>query len=221
MAAEAEAAEAAEAEAAEAVAKEKQASPTGGSGEVREGDGEGDVMETEEEEPPPPPPPPRPPPPPPPPSPPPNDLPSFRSDICACVLTALQEQMSQLEADNMSAFPRNGGAFTDYFQRWDLTVHTALSSTSELIGFAISGTEGRGGSKVFLYELHVRSGAWRDHGVGSALIDLVERTARGRSPTVELNVHKDNVEALRFYEGRGFGACGDASATSLIMRRKR
>ena len=221
VAAEAEAAEAAEAEAAEAVAKEKQASPTGGSGEVREGDGEGDVMETEEEEPPPPPPPPRPPPPPPPPSPPPNDLPSFRSDICACVLTALQEQMSQLEADNMSAFPRNGGAFTDYFQRWDLTVHTALSSTSELIGFAISGAEGRGGSKVFLYELHVRSGAWRDHGVGSALIDLVERTARGRSPTVELNVHKDNVEALRFYEGRGFGACGDASATSLIMRRKR
>lgn len=72
-----------------------------------------------------------------------------------------------------------------------------------------------------MYELHVRSGAWRDHGVGSALIDLVERTARGRSPTVELNVHKENVEALRFYEGRGFGACGDASATSLIMRRKR
>ena len=101
-----------------------------------------------------------------------------------------------------------------------LTVHMAFSSTGELIGFAISGTEGRGG-KVFLYELHVLSGKWRDNGVVLVLIDLVERTVRGRSSTVELNVHKDNVEALRFYQGRGFGVCGDASATSLIMRRKR
>ena len=86
---------------------------------------------------------------------------------------------------------------------------------------AISGTEGRGGKKVFLYELHVGQ-QQRGAGVGSALLDLVERWARGSAPTVELNVHKANEAARGYYKHAGFAECGEVSGgEALVMRRKR
>ena len=66
---------------------------------------------------------------------------------------ALQEQLVALEAANMAAFERNGESFAAYFTRWDLMIHTAKAADGTLMGFAISGAEGRG--KLFLYELHV------------------------------------------------------------------
>ena len=52
---------------------------------------------------------------------------------------------------------------------------------------------------------------------------LVERSARGRSsPTVELNVHRANEDALGFYHHIGFAQTGELSGGSiLVMRRKR
>ena len=148
-------------------------------------------------------------------------LPSFASELAACVPTSVQAQLVALEADNMAGFERNGAPFDDYFKRWDLTVHIATASDGALMGFAISGAEGRG--LVFLYELHVAKSA-RKRGVARSLLDLVERSSpsRGRSrPTVELNVHRGN-DALGFYEREGFAPTGELSGGDVIvMRRKR
>ena len=107
-------------------------------------------------------------------------LPSFSSELAACVPTSVQAQLVALEADNMAGFERNGAPFDDYFKRWDLTVHIATASDGALMGFAISGAEGRG--VVFVYELHVAKPA-RKRGVARSLLDLVERSSlsRGRS----------------------------------------
>ena len=121
----------------------------------------------------------------------------------------------------MASFDRNGDEFESYFTRWDLMGHMAISESGELLGFAISGAEGRG--KVFLYELHV-SQAHRSRGVATALLELVEKSggSRGRtSPTVELNVHAENTNAIGFYEHRCFVRSGEMSGGSvLVMRRK-
>ena len=99
-------------------------------------------------------------------------------------------------------------------------IHTAKAADGTLLGFAISGTEGRG--KLFLYELHVAA-AQRKGGVATALLELVERSASGRSaPTVELHVHRSNENALGFYKHVGFAQTGELSGGSvLVMRRKR
>ena len=150
----------------------------------------------------------------------PTELPSFSAQLAACIPMALQEQLIALEAANMAAFERNGESFTEYFKRWDLMIHTAKAADGTLLGFAISGTEGRG--KLFLYELHVAA-AQRSRGIATALLDLVERSSRGRSaPTVELNVHHANESARSFYEHVGFAQTGKLSGGSvLVMRRKR
>ena len=59
--------------------------------------------------------------------------------------------------------------------------------------------------------------------VATALLELVERSARGRSaPTVELNVHRENESARGFYEHVGFAKTGElCSGTVLVMQRKR
>ena len=147
-------------------------------------------------------------------------LPSFRSDLCATVPAELQEQMAAIEADFSKGHQRNGAKFEDYFSRWDLMTHLAIAPSGDLIGFAVSGTEQRG-VKVFLYELHVHKD-WRRRGIGTALMDMAWRTARGANRTMELNVHKDNEEALDFYEKKcGFGRCGEVSnGLSFVMRRK-
>jgi GNAT superfamily N-acetyltransferase len=146
--------------------------------------------------------------------------PSFAGDLAACTPAALQEQVVALEAANMATFERNGASFAEYFKRWDLTIHTAKAADGALLGFAISGTEGRG--KLFLYELHVAP-AHRKGGMATALLELVERSARGRSaPTVELNVHRANEGARGFYEHVGFAQTGELSGGSvLVMQRKR
>ena len=94
------------------------------------------------------------------------------------------------------------------------------TASVELLGFAISGTEQRG-KKVFLYELHVRQGQ-RGGGIGTALMEMAERTARGADRTMELNVHKDNEAALGYYEIKcGFARCGEVSGgVAYVMRRK-
>jgi ribosomal protein S18 acetylase RimI-like enzyme len=128
--------------------------------------------------------------------------------------------MAAIEADFMQGHQRNGAKFEDYFSRWDLMTHLAIAPSGDLIGFAVSGTEQRG-VKVFLYELHVHKD-WRRRGIGTALMDMAWRTARGANRTMELNVHKDNEEALDFYEKKcGFGRCGEVSnGLSFVMRRK-
>ena len=157
--------------------------------------------------------------PPPPPSPP-SDLPSFRSELCACVPAELQLQMVTIEAEFMKGRVRNGVNFETYLSRWDLMAHLAIAPSGELIGFSISGTEQRG-TKIFLYELHVHQDK-RGRGIGTALMEMAERTARGGNRTIELNVHKDNEKAVGFYEKKcGFARCGDVSGgIALVMRRK-
>ena len=150
----------------------------------------------------------------------PAELPSFAGELAACTPAALQEQLVALEAANMAAFERNGESFAAYFKRWDLMIHTAKAADGTLLGFAISGAEGRG--KLFLYELHVAE-AQRKGGVATALLELVERSARGRSaPTVELNVHRENESARGFYEHVGFAQVRELSdGRVLVMQRKR
>ena len=66
--------------------------------------------------------------------------------------------------------------------------HVATSSTGGMLGFAISGVEGRG--SVFPYEIHVAE-QHRGHASDAALIDLVKRSIESQSrskPMIELNV---------------------------------
>ena len=126
----------------------------------------------------------------------------------------------RLEAANMAGFERNGDPFADYAKRWDLTVHWASAADGALLGFAISGSEGRG--KLFLYELHVDSKR-RKQGVASSLLELVERssTSRGRgAPTVELNVHSSNTRAVGFYEHVGFVETGKLRRGAVLEMRR-
>ena len=149
-------------------------------------------------------------------------VPQFTTVICAAMRTALRTQLVSIEAENMSGFERNGDDFEKYFKRWDLQTHLITTSKDEVLGFAICGSEGRG--KVFLYELHVKSGH-RHRGLATALLSLCERssTARGRtSPLLELQVHAANKEALSFYTHAGFvqmGVAGDGDV--LVLQRKR
>ena len=54
--------------------------------------------------------------------------------------------------------------------------------------------------------------AFRNRGVGSALLDHVERTFRGRSRHLFLCVSSFNPRARRFYERHGFEAVGALKA---------
>lgn len=62
----------------------------------------------------------------------------------------------------------------------------------------------------------------RGGGIGTALMEMAERTARGANRTMELNVHKDNEAALGYYENKcGFARCGEVSGgVAYVMRRK-
>ena len=51
---------------------------------------------------------------------------------------------------------------------------------------------------------------------------MAERSTRGSSPTVELNVHKDNPDAQSYYKHIGFSDFGEVSGgLAILMRRKR
>ena len=84
----------------------------------------------------------------------------FRSELCACLPRAVVEQMVALEAGNMSAFESNGTLLSDELKRWDLTARYTADTVSDndgkVLGFVVTGAEGRGASsKVFIYHLHV------------------------------------------------------------------
>jgi len=65
------------------------------------------------------------------------------------------------------------------------------------------------------YELHV------DNGIGTALMQMAERSAKGANRTIELNVHKDNTAAQSYYRKMGFADCGEVSGgLAFVMRRK-
>ena len=118
-------------------------------------------------------------------------------------------------------FERNGDDFDTYFEK-KLTVHTARAAGGELLGFAISGIDST--SEVFLYELHV-SEEYRTHGIGIELLAAASSTIDRPNVTIELNVHRDNKDAIRFYERRGFGKDLEKTrelnlGTMLVMRRE-
>jgi [ribosomal protein S18]-alanine N-acetyltransferase len=72
-----------------------------------------------------------------------------------------------------------------------------------IVGSAILLTR-RGSQIARLYSLAVATQATRK-GIGSTLLDAVERAARGASATaLRLEVRADNAHAIRFYEGRNF-----------------
>lgn len=129
-----------------------------------------------------------------------------------------------LEASNMEGHARNGAPFDKYFSRYDLMVHAVMSSKDELLGFAISGNEGRGKAKVYVYELHVAT-AQRRRGLARTLLDMCEKSSasRGRtSPMLELQVHATNVSALSFYNRVGFVKISETSNGGMfVMQRKR
>ena len=62
----------------------------------------------------------------------------------------------------------------------------------------------------------------RGGGIGTALMEMAERTARGANRTMELNVHKDNEAALGYYDNKcGFARFGEVSSgVAFVMRRK-
>ena len=85
----------------------------------------------------------------------PSELPSFRSDICATLPTAVQAQIVALERANMQALglEANGDAACDVealLKRWDATAHVAMAPGGELLGYSINTTEQRG-KKRFVY----------------------------------------------------------------------
>ena len=128
--------------------------------------------------------------------------------------------MTAIEEKFMRKRTRNGSDFADYFQKWELMAHLAIDESGCVIGFCISGSENRG-KKVFVYELHVRTDKQRG-GVGTSLLDMAERSTRGSSPTLELNVHTDNPDAQSYYKHIGFSDFGEVSGgLAILMRRKR
>ena len=56
------------------------------------------------------------------------------------------------------------------------------------------------------------SPAFRNHGIGAALLEHVERAYRGRSRHLFLCVSSFNPRARRFYERHGFAAVGTLTA---------
>jgi ribosomal protein S18 acetylase RimI-like enzyme len=71
----------------------------------------------------------------------------------------------------------------------------------QLVGTVIGGYDGRRG---FIYHLAVHS-AHRGHGIGGQLMAEVERRLRTKGcARCYLFVTPDNVEAKRYYEGRGW-----------------
>ena len=152
--------------------------------------------------------------------------PSFFSTTIDRLPDAEREAMVELEKRNMKGYQRNGDVFEAYFERADLTVHTATSAEGELYGFAISGAEATRG-KFFLYELHVSKVA-RNCGIGTMLLSSVEkytqtqhRAGKAAAVELELQVHEGNQEALSFYKKVEFVEVGKTADGMVIMRRKR
>lgn len=154
-----------------------------------------------------------------------SQAPVFGTVVCGNARTLIKEQIVALEAANMKEFERNGPKFEKYLGKCDLMLHTVMTTKDVLLGFAISGNEGRcSNSKVFVYELHVAA-AHRRCGLAKALLDLCEKSSmtRGRSsPTLELQVHKGNSNAISFYEHMGFACMSpDSNGNMFVMQRKR
>jgi len=71
----------------------------------------------------------------------------------------------------------------------------------QLIGTVIGGFDGRRG---YIYHLAVRTG-YRGRGIGGMLMGEVEKRLRAKGCLkCYLNVTPDNVEAMRYYEKRGW-----------------
>ena len=118
-------------------------------------------------------------------------------------------------------FERNGAPFAEYFEQFDLMVYSAWDATGKLLGFAMAKAEGR---SQFVYELHVDKQR-RQLGVGTALLDQIEKAGSAHAQSrkqLELNVHKDNTDAVDYYKRRGFVVTGALSGgTVLLMQRLR
>jgi GNAT superfamily N-acetyltransferase len=72
------------------------------------------------------------------------------------------------------------------------------------------------GPVALLDELYVVP-SWRGRGVGSAVIELLLSTARGRSVAlVEINVDEGDTGARRFYERHGFAASEPGSTERAL-----
>lgn len=132
------------------------------------------------------------------------------------VPSMVRRQMIDLEAAGMVQFVRNGNPFQHYFLATSkVKVLYKLRSSGELVGFAISGAEGKGRSRqVFLYELHAK---YRKQGLGRACLE--EACADHGTHPIELNVHVGNV-ALGFYQRLGFKEVIDLRTAVVINMRR-
>jgi ribosomal protein S18 acetylase RimI-like enzyme len=145
---------------------------------------------------------------------------SVKTEVCACLDLELREQLRVLESVTMHGLDRNGDVpFADYFKSFDLKAHIMTLESNDLVGFAISGMDGR--NKIFLYELHIDA-KHRGNGYARVLLGYVQRSNTSRSAsatTIDLNVHKLNANARDFYKYIGFGEIGETSCGKMLVMR--
>lgn len=83
----------------------------------------------------------------------------------------------------------------------DADLFLVAEAEGQIVGSVMGGFDGRRG---LVYHLAVAAGC-RQRGLGSALMNELERRLRAKGCLrCYLLVTKDNTEAIRFYEGRGW-----------------
>lgn len=99
----------------------------------------------------------------------------FKTEIASCLPTAIVEAMVSLESNAMTGLERcSAQSVAEVVKRWDRMATWAESPDGELLGFAISSSEGRGkNAKLSVWELHVKTNE-RRKGIATALLDLVQ-----------------------------------------------
>jgi ribosomal protein S18 acetylase RimI-like enzyme len=91
----------------------------------------------------------------------------------------------------------------------DPDLFLVAESTDRIVGTVIGGFDGRRG---MMYHLAV-AGGHRNRGIGSMLVDKLEEELLAKGCLrYYLLVTKDNQEAIRFYEGRGWKRMDDLYA---------
>ncbi|MBD5084923.1 MAG: GNAT family N-acetyltransferase [Clostridiales bacterium] len=72
---------------------------------------------------------------------------------------------------------------------------------------------------IYLDDLSV-STAYRDHGIGTALIKIAERFAEEKNiPTIVFHVEKSNRSAFRLYERLGYSILSDEDTRFRMVKR--
>ncbi len=110
-----------------------------------------------------------------------------------------------------------------FFLYLDLAAFTVCRSGGEVVGYAIGVLEK---DKGHLLNIAV-SKAYQGRGLGKVLLSLVEEEMRKRGARMMyLEVRKDNIRAIEFYESQGYHVSGvkkeyySDGVDALVMEKK-